>query len=83
MEILRRDVVEPRRRRAVAGAASQKARPDFDRDGDPFTVAGNVQPFLRALYLQLALAPRPPAERADLLLTLIGLLQKVNPHYLG
>ena len=50
--------------------------------GDPYAVAGNVQPFLRALYLQLAFAPDPPAHRADLLLVLIEHLRASNPHFL-
>lgn len=82
MQILRRDligtdVVEPWLARLAA-----KARPDFERAGDPYAVSGNVQPYLRALHLQLALAPRPPAQRADLLLTLIDHLKQVNPHFL-
>ncbi len=82
MQILRReqvslDVVE----RWMARLA-EKARPDHDRGGDPYAVSGNVQQFLRALHLQLALAPRPPARRADLLLTLIDRLKQVNPDYL-
>jgi hypothetical protein len=82
MEILRRDVVSLDVVEPWLARLAHKARPDHDRDGDPFTVAGNVQPFLRALYLQLALAPKPPAQRADLLLTLIDRLRQVNPHYL-
>ncbi len=82
MKILRRDlvgldVVEPWLTRLAA-----KAHPDHERPGDPYAVAGNVQPFLRALHLQLALAPRPPAQRADLLLTLIERLRQANPHFL-
>ncbi|MGA9748657.1 MAG: DUF2785 domain-containing protein [Nocardioides sp.] len=82
MKILRRDlvgldVVEPWLTRLAA-----KAHPDHERPGDPYAVAGNVQPFLRALHLQLALAPRPPAQRADLLLTLIERLRAANPHFL-
>ena len=82
MQILRRDllgtdVVEPWLARLAA-----KARPDFERDGDPYVISGNVQPFLRALHLQLALAPKPPAQRADLLLTLIDHLKRTNPNFL-
>jgi hypothetical protein len=51
-------------------------------DGDPYVVTGNVQGFLRALHLQLALAPRPPACRADLLLSLMAGLKRSNPAYL-
>ena len=49
---------------------------------DPFLVTGNVQSYLRALHLQLAIAPRPPACRADLLLVLIGHLRTANHAYL-
>ena len=45
-------------------------------------MTGNVQSYLRALHLQLALAPRPPACRADLLLVLIGHLRTANHAYL-
>lgn len=82
MAILRRDVVSLEVVEPWIARLATKARPDFDRDGDPYTVAGNVQPFLRAVYLQLSLAPNPPAQRADLLLTLIEQLRRVNPHYL-
>jgi hypothetical protein len=83
MAILRRDLVaaevlEPWLARLAAAAA-----PDDDRPGDPYAVSGNVQPFLRALYLQLALAPNPPAQRADLLLTLIEHLRASTPHFLA
>lgn len=82
LQVLRRnlislDVLEPWLARLAASA-----RPDFDRDDDPYTVAGNVQPYLRALHLQLALAPDPPATRADLLLVLIDQLKRVNPRFL-
>jgi hypothetical protein len=83
MAVLRRDLVgaevlEPWLARLAAAAA-----PDDDRAGDPYAVAGNVQPFLRALYLQLAFAPDPPPQRADLLLALIEHLRKSNPHFLS
>ena len=83
MAILRRDLVsaevlEPWLARLAAAAA-----PDDERTGDPYAVAGNVQPFLRALYLQLAFAPNPPAQRADLLLTLIEHLRASNAPFLG
>ena len=57
---------------AVGGPAGRaRPRPTPEGDDDPFLVTGNVQSYLRALHLQLALAPRPPACRADLLLVLI------------
>jgi hypothetical protein len=83
MAVLRRnvlglEVLEPWLARVADGAVMN----DADDSVDPFLVTGNVQAYLRALHLQLALAPRPPGVRADLLLALIGLLKKVNPHYL-
>lgn len=82
MQILRRDllgldVAEPWVDRLVKGAL-----PDLDRDSDPYSVAGNAQLFLRALYLQLALAPRAPAIRSDLLLSLIERLRTLHRHVL-
>ena len=82
MEILRRDAVGPEVVEPWLSRLTERARPDFDRDDDPYTVAGNVQPYLRAPHLQLALAPRPPAHRADLLLTLIDRLKSANPNFL-
>ena len=80
--IPRRDAVGPEVVEPWLSRLTERARPDFDRDDDPYTVAGNVQPYLRALHLQLALAPRPPAHRADLLLTLIDRLKSANPNFL-
>lgn len=57
------------------------------RDGaaveDPYLAAGNLQAFLRALHLQLVLAPEPPAVRSDLLLLLVDALRRTNPHTLA
>ncbi|MBA2463580.1 MAG: DUF2785 domain-containing protein [Nocardioidaceae bacterium] len=83
MAILRRDlvgldVVEP-----WIARLAMHARPDFTRSGDQYAVAGNVASFLRALHLQLALAPRPPAVRSDLLLTLIEQLRAMHPRFLA
>ena len=86
MRILRRDLVslevlEPWLAR-LAEHAVPTAREEGTED-DPWLVTGNVQAYLRALHLQLALAPRPPACRADLLLALIGELKRANPHTLS
>lgn len=83
MQVLRRnlvglDVLEP----WVARLAHRAATSGGDTNTDPFLVTGNVQAYLRALYLQLALAPNPPACRADLLLSLIDGLKLSNPGYL-
>jgi hypothetical protein len=53
------------------------------RDGDPYLATGNTEAFLRALYLQLALGPKPPGVRADLLLLLVEELRATNPGWLG
>ena len=83
MQILRRntlgtDVLEPWLARLGASA-----RPDHTGDGDPYLVAGDVQGFLRALHVQLALSPRMPAHRADLLLAVIDQLRASNGRLLA
>ena len=84
MKVLRRNlvplrVVEPWIARLAAAAGAQGS---YD-DRDPFLVGGNAQAFLRALYLQLAMGPKPPEHRTDLLLVLVDALKATNPHYLG
>ena len=75
-ELLPMDVLDPWVARLVQAAGPMT-------EGDPYVVAGNVQSFLRALHLQLALAPNPPACRADLLLSLISGLKTTNPRSLS
>lgn len=84
VQVLRRDtvplqVLEPwvARLAAVAGTRSS-----YD-DRDPHLVGGNAEAFLRALYLQLALGPRPPAVRSDLLLVVVDALRSTNPMHLA
>ena len=50
---------------------------------DPFLAGGNAQAFLRALYLQLALGPHPPPQRADLLLAVVEAVRSSNPQVLA
>ncbi len=45
-------------------------------------MSGNAEAFLRALHLQVALAPDPPEHRSDLLLALVAALRAANPAYL-
>ncbi|GAB3764710.1 hypothetical protein FB382_000871 [Nocardioides ginsengisegetis] len=84
MAVLRRNavplrVLEPWIARIAAAAGTLGS---YD-DRDPHLLGGNAQIFLRALYLQLALAPNPPVVRSDLLLVLVDALKASNPHYLG
>lgn len=51
--------------------------------GRPDAVAVNTDAFIRALYLNLALAPNPPAIRANLLLTVVAVLRELHPALLG
>jgi Protein of unknown function (DUF2785) len=76
MTILRRnmlplEVLDPWVSRLVEAAAGS-------RHGERDAVTGNLQSYLRALHLQLALAPAPPECRADLLLSLISGLKSTN-----
>lgn len=96
MSALRRDlvgleVVEPWVARLAAGAGvgtgphvgpdlGAPAAPD---EAEPSATRRNAAAFLRALHLQLSLAPRPPAVRPDLLLVLIEHLRRVHPALLG
>ena len=68
MAVLRRRlvplrIIEPWLARIAAAAT---ARGPADRD--PYLTTGNPEAFLRALHLQVALAPEPIDVRADLLL---------------
>lgn len=72
-------VVEP----WVARLAAAAGRMATTEDHDPFLDTANAEAFLRALYLQVSLAPHPPALRPDLLLVLVDALRATNPHYLA
>lgn len=83
VQVLRRGtvplgVVEPWINRIAAAAGPRGA---YD-GGDPFLLTGNAQAFLRALHLQVALGPRPPEHRADLVLVLVECLRATNGAYL-
>ena len=86
MAILRRDIVslqvlEPWIARLAAGARVPVSESP-ERERDPHIDTGNAQEFLRSLYLQLSLGPRPPAVRPDLLLVVVDALRSTNPAYL-
>jgi hypothetical protein len=83
MAVLRRNIVslrvlEPWIARLAATAA---ARASYD-DRDPHLKSGNAEAFLRALYLQLALGPKAPEVRPDLLLVIVDALRSTNPQFL-
>ena len=83
MNILRRntlgtDVLEPWIHR-IGAAANPFVGPV---DHDPFPPTAAPQAFLRALFVQLSLAPEPPSVRPDLLLVLIEALRMTNTPYL-
>jgi Protein of unknown function (DUF2785) len=71
-------IIEPWLAR-ITGAAT--ATVPVDRD--PYQVTGNPEAFLRALHLQVALAPEPVDVRADLLLEVVGALRTTNATYLA
>ena len=83
MRILRRgslgvDVLEPWVHRL--GAAGNPFRGPVDHD--PFAPTAAPQAFLRALFVQLSLAPVPPSVRSDLLLVVIEALRLSNAPFL-
>lgn len=73
-DLLALDVLEPWVNRIAAEAVPIQRTPDED----PYLGPADAQAFLRALHLQLALAPQPPAVRSDLLLVLIDALRRTN-----
>jgi len=82
MSILRRRlvplrIIEPWLARLTAAATI--AEPV---ERDPFLTTGNPEAFLRALHIQVALAPEPVDVRADLLLELVAALRATNAAYL-
>jgi hypothetical protein len=84
MTVLRRRLVplrilEPWLARITAFATAGSSPADVD----PFLSTGNPEAFLRALHLQVALAPEPIDVRADLLLELVASLRASNAAYLG
>ncbi len=66
------------------GAPDRSSRNPFSGpvDHDPFAPTAAAQDFLRALFVQLSLAPRPPTVRPDLLLVVIEALRMTNASYL-
>ena len=82
MAVLRRRlvplrIIEPWLARLTAAATAEVPAGE-----DPYLVHGNPESFLRALHLQVALAPEPVDVRADLLLELVAALRLTNAAYL-
>ena len=82
LDVVRRDLVDT----AAVESWLQRLAGALDPPPDPlhpgFAVAGNVESFLRALQLQLALTARPPVCRADVLLLILDVLRASNAAYL-
>jgi hypothetical protein len=70
-------IIEPWLARITATATTT-----VPSDQDPYLTTGNAEAFLRALHVQVALAPEPIGVRADLLLTLVDALRTTNAPYL-
>jgi uncharacterized protein DUF2785 len=70
-------IIEPWLARLTAAASAE-----VPEDEDPYLTRGNPEAFLRALHLQVALAPEPVDVRADLLLELVASLRTTNAAYL-
>ena len=84
MEVLRRNVVGLKVLEPWIARIASSANPfGGAEDTDPYLTAVNPQAFLRALYLQLSLAPDPPQVRPDLILVLVDALRATNPHFLA
>ncbi|WP_435771240.1 DUF2785 domain-containing protein [Nocardioides sp. SYSU DS0651] len=83
VQLLRRDLIPLEQVEEWATRIGARALGADDERHEPDPTALNADAFLRALYLQLALGPEPPATRADLVLTLVLLLRELHPELLG
>lgn len=84
MAILRRNVVPTTIVAPWVSRLAAHANPFGSGTGeDRFPPTHNAQQLLRSLYLQLALGPDAPADRADLVLVMIDALRDTNPFSLA
>jgi hypothetical protein len=83
MAVLRRRLVPLRILEPWLARISAAATTSDGPDVDPFLASATPQAFLRALHLQVALAPEPVDIRADLLLELVAALRASNASYLA
>jgi len=80
MSIVRRNVVPSRVVEPWIARIAAHANPSDHRAvDDPYAPTNNAQQVLRSLYLQLAIAPQPPTDRADLILVTVDALRVTNP----
>ncbi|MEJ7795881.1 MAG: DUF2785 domain-containing protein [Nocardioides sp.] len=80
MSILRRNVVPTRVVEPWISRIAAHANPFGNRAvADPYAPTNNAQQLLRSLYLQLAIGPQPPTDRADLVLVTVDALRVTNP----
>jgi hypothetical protein len=71
-------MIEPWLARITAAAVAR-----VPAEVDPFLTTGNPEGFLRALHLQIALAPEPIGIRADLLLAVMDALRTTNATHIA
>lgn len=84
MAILRRNVVPTRVVEPWISRVAAHASPFGNRAvDDPYAATNNAQQLLRSLYLLLAIGPRPPTDRADLVLVTVDALRATNPFSLA
>jgi len=80
MSILRRNVVPTRVVEPWISRIAAHANPFGNRTvDDPYAPTNNAQQLLRSLYVQLAIGPQPPTDRADLILVTVDALRVTNP----
>jgi hypothetical protein len=82
MTVLRRRLVPLRMIEPWLARITTAAMTPVPAGQDPFLTTANPEAFLRALHLQIALAPEPIGVRADLLLAVMDALRTTNPAYL-
>ena len=84
MTVLRRNLVPTKVVQPWVARLAAHGNPYALRgESDPYRHTNNVQQLLRALYLQLAAAPHPPADKADLVLITVDALRATNPFTLS
>ena len=82
LEVLRRNLVPVSDVESWLARLEERANPFGSSDvteSDPYASTTNPQALLRAVYLQLAFGPQPPADRTDLLLVTVDALRRTNP----